>query len=246
MKYYKIIKDNNFIGVCSSTDFIKYQTRNHCYISCDELHGEYAECKGKLYRDTWMPPVSNESNKLFEQALILEITEEEYNTYIEAIQHNEEIIYNDIDWQEPIIIDDNSVDITSIEFIRQSKLNEMSYTCRTTIEQGFDFYTQDDEICHFSLTTQDQLNLMSLSALADTQEYIPYHADGEASKFYTAQEIKQIAAEAASFKNYHLAYYNSLKAYINSLETIEDIAAITYGISIPDNYKTDVLKLLEQ
>jgi hypothetical protein len=59
--------------------------RNHCYISCDELHGEYVECKGKLYRDAWMPPVPNESNKPFEQALILEITEEEYNTYIDAI-----------------------------------------------------------------------------------------------------------------------------------------------------------------
>jgi len=36
-----------------------------------------------------------------------------------------------------------------------------------------------------------------------------------------------------------------LKNYINSLGTIEDINAITYGVTIPEEYKTDVLKVLE-
>jgi hypothetical protein len=41
----------------------------------------------------------------------------------------------------------------------------MSYICRTTIESGIDLEMRG-EIKHFSLTTQDQLNLMSLSAMA--------------------------------------------------------------------------------
>jgi len=48
-----------------------------------------------------------------------------------------------------------------------------------------------------------------------------------------------------ALKNYNIAYYNSLKAYINALETIEEIAAIQYGTSIPEEYKSDVLKVLE-
>ena len=86
---------------------------------------------------------------------------------------------------------------------------------------------------------------MSLSTTAQTQSLIPYHADGEECVFYTAEEINQIIVAANDFKNYQLAYYNSLKAYINELDTIEAIAAITYGTPIPDEYKSDVLRVLE-
>jgi len=64
--------------------------------------------------------------------------------------------------------------------------------------------------------------------------------------FYTVAEINQVIDGMNQLKNYNIAYYNSLKAYIESLETIEDIAAIEYGTSIPEVYKSDVLKILEQ
>ena len=86
---------------------------------------------------------------------------------------------------------------------------------------------------------------MNLNIVAQTESLIPYHADGEDCVFYTAKEIDAIIKEATSFKNYHLSYYNSLKAYIDTLDTIEAIAEITYGTSIPDEYKSDVLKVLE-
>jgi hypothetical protein len=60
----------------------------------------------------------------------------------------------------------------------------MSRTCRQTIEAGFDLVLRG-ETRHFSLTTQDQLNLMSLGTLVQTQDLIPYHADGEECEFYT-------------------------------------------------------------
>ena len=86
---------------------------------------------------------------------------------------------------------------------------------------------------------------MSLNAIAQTQSLIPYHADGEVCEFYTADEINQIVLAANTLKNYNIVYYNALKAYINTLETMEAIAAITYGIEIPEEYKSDVLKVLE-
>ena len=131
----------------------------------------------------------------------------------------------------------------SLEYVRESKLNEMSRACRTTIEGGFDL-DLGAETSHFSLDTQDQLNLITLSALADTQAQVPYHADGETCKFYSASQMKQIVAAATQFKIYHTTYYNALKNYINSLDSIEDIAAITYGIAIPDQYQSDVLKAI--
>ena len=81
--------------------------------------------------------------------------------------------------------------------------------------------------------------------MTQTNSLIPYHADGEETAFYTAEEINQIINAAADYKSYQTTYYNSLKTYINTLDTIEAIAAITYGTPIPDEYKSDVLKVLE-
>jgi hypothetical protein len=83
-------------------------------------------------------------------------------------------------------------------------------------------------------------------ALRDVEDVTPYHADGEQTKFYSASDIHAIIDMASKHKTYHTTYYNSLKAYINSLSTIEEIAAITYGISIPDEYKTELFQYLDQ
>ena len=238
MKYYKLLNDNNFINIASSSDFIKYSPIAKCFLRSNEHEGEYISLNTGLYRSTWMVPIVE--LKSYIEATIIEITEEEYNIFAAAIENNETIIIApEIEPQEESEYPDGS-----LEFVRESKINEMSVTCRRTIEAGFDLALRG-AMHHFSLSTQDQLNLMSLSAMAQTQSLIPYHADGEESEFYTAEEINQIVDTAMSFKNYQIAYYNALKTYINTLDNIENIAAITYGTPIPDEYKSDVLRLLE-
>jgi predicted DNA-binding ArsR family transcriptional regulator len=49
---------------------------------------------------------------------------------------------------------------------------------------------------------------------------------------------------AEAHKNYHMTYYNALKAYINSLENIEDIAAVTYGTAVPEEFQSEVWKTM--
>lgn len=243
MKYYKIVQDNSIIGAVSSRNFIQYSPVVGCFLRSNEQDGEYISFQGKLYRDTWMSPIQMQQSYTLIRAI--EINEEEYQIYIQAIENNETIVDDPDEPQHeiPEIID--PIDIASVEFIRESKIKEMSYICRTTIESGIDLEIRG-EIKHFSLTTQDQLNLMSAQTMAQTQTLIPYHADGEETDFYTNEEINQIAEAAAAFKVQHTTYYNSLKTYINALETIEEISAITYGVEIPDEYKSDVLKVLEQ
>ena len=241
MKYYKIL-NNELIGVVSSKNFIKYSPIANYFLRSDEQNGEYINLDGTLYRATWMAPIVKQEPYI--SAIVVEISEEEYNIYANAIINNETI---EIPSQEPIPNTEeeiNPIDVESLEFIRSSKLTEMSYACRTAIEAGFDLELHN-EIQHFSLTTQDQLNLMGLSAMAQTQSLIPYHADGEEATFYTSEEINQIVDAANALKIYHTTYFNALKAYINALETIEEIGAIEYGTPIPDEYKSDVLKILE-
>lgn len=246
MKYYKVIVNNTFICAVNSGAFLEENPRSHRLLVSTETNGQFVDCYGLLYRDYWMRPVLSDSIRNFIQADVIEITKQEYDAFIAAISNNEEIIIDDdddIDEDEPIIEPTDDPDLM-LEFIRGSKLVEMSHACRLIIEAGFDLEIRG-ETQHFSLSTQDQLNLMNLNVLAETQELIPYHADGETCVFYTAEEIKTIAAEATQFKIYQTTYYNALKDYINALDTIEAIAAITYGTPIPEEYKSDVLRVLE-
>lgn len=71
-----------------------------------------------------------------------------------------------------------------------------------------------------------------------------YHADGELCKFYSAEDINIIITTATQFKTYQISYFNALKAYIESLDDMNEISAITYGIDIPAEYQSDVLKVL--
>lgn len=241
MKYFKILVNDLLVGAISSDDFI-FRRRSGGFCNTTEEYAELAVYKNQYYRASWMLPIDYEFT--YTDASILSISEEEYNALKHAEESDQEIEDNTEEEEEeqPVWVD--PIEQETIEYLRESKIREMSYACRTTIEAGFDLELRD-EIHHFSLDTQDQLNLISLSAMAQTQSMIPYHADGESCIFYSAEEINEIVATATSFKIYHTTYYNALKSYINALDSIEAISAITYGIEIPDEYKSDVLRFLE-
>lgn len=244
MKYYKIINENTCIGIVNSNNFIAYQPGNHSFTLANEKTGDLVEYKNKFYRGLWMKPLTPGIELRYTIIDIIEITKEEYDIFEEAIKKNE-VIEIESEQESAQIKPYIEPPESGIDFIRSSKLNEMSYACRTTIEGGFDLELRGITK-HFSLDTQDQLNLITLSAMAQTQTLIPYHADGEECVFYTNEEINEIVETANAFKIYHTTYYNALKTYINALETIEEISAIIYGVEIPDEYKSDVLKVLEQ
>ena len=244
MNYYKIIKDGVIVGAITSNDFMRYLPITDCFVRANDQNGEYVTYKNQFYRATWMRPIVYQV--AFIEALILAITEEEYEAYIHAFEIHEiieqEIMEEAEEMQEQIEAID-PIEQASIEFIRTSKIQEMSHECRFTIEAGFDLELRG-ETHHFSLNTQDQLNLMSLSEMAKTQSLIPYHADGEECIFYTAEEINEIVETANAFRIYNTTYYNMLKNYINTLETIEEISAIEYGTEVPEQYQSEVFKVL--
>lgn len=244
MNYYKLINDNTIFGVVTENAFVKYSPQADSYIHATDQDGEYVGYKSHFYRDRWMQPV--QLIERFEQVTISQISEEEYLILKKTFETNEEIIIEpDEEPEQPVIPNESENPDITVEFVRSSKINEMSRACRQAIENGIDIEVKG-ETRHFSLTTQDQLNLMNLSTMAQTSDIIPYHADGEQCIYYTAAEINEIIAAMNKHKIYHTTYYNALKAYINSLETIEEISAITYGTPIPDEYKTEVLKVIDR
>lgn len=248
MKYYKIISDSKFIGVGTDSDMRKYQLKHRILLICTPEQAQYIQNKEILYRAQWMLPEGiNDLQPI--SATVIEITESEYDALKSAVDSGADIpIDNNTDngsqdnTDNPTI--DKDTEIT-IDFVKKQKINEMSVACSNVITHGFDVVLSDNESHHFSLTTQDQLNLITVTTLMTAGETsIPYHADGELCKFYSPDDMTIISTGATNFKTYHVSYFNSLKSYIESLNDIETISAITYGFEIPSEYMSDVLKVL--
>ena len=244
MTYYKVIKDNEFVGIGTSYELRKYQLKHGILLVADDNTAQYIQINDKLYRDNWFKVLTTNTIE-YETASISVIDESEYQQLFEAIDAGEEIsnVTNDEDtyYQE----DDNVVDsdsIITLDYLKTQKIKEMSYYCKQAIVNGFDVELSDGRTHHFSLTVQDQLNLITLSSLAASGvDNIPYHADGELCEFFSVNDIQMIVKAATELKTYHTTYYNSLKLFIQSLGDRDDVANVIYGANIPDEYKSDVL-----
>lgn len=117
-------------------------------------------------------------------ATVIEITESEYDALKSAVDSGEDIpIDNDNDSGSKDNTDNPTIDKDTeitVDFVKEQKINEMSVACSNVITGGFDVVLSDKESHHFSLTTQDQLNLITLTTLmAAGETSIPYHADGD-------------------------------------------------------------------
>lgn len=244
MNYYKLINGKNIVGIGLSLDFRKFQKKHGVILFCDEQFAQYIQYKDTLYHDDWMLPVTTDLYE-YESAKVIEIDEDEYNTLKKSLEIEDEILIEPETpaEQEPEYVDPDT-EIT-VEYVKGVKIAEMNNTCNQTITNGFDVMLSDGETYHFSLTTQDQLNLITLSSMvASGETQIPYHADGELCKFYSAEDINIIITTATQFKTYQVSYFNALKAYIESMTDIETIGAVVYGMEIPAEHQSDVLKVL--
>lgn len=245
MKYYKLLNDGEFIGVGTSYDLRKFQLKHSILLTSDDESAQYIQINDKLYRDDWFSPTITELLD-YTTVKIIVIEKDEYDTLFEAIETGKEIEITDEepDIQEELPQIDPDEEVT-IEYVKAVKNAEMSATCNKIITNGFDAILSDGENHHFSLTIQDQLNLITLSSMVAAGEtVIPYHADGELCKGYSVEDITTIINTATSFKTYHVTYFNSLKVYIDSMHDINEVNNVVYGIDIPEEYQSDVLKQL--
>jgi len=237
VNYYKLINGKNFVGVATQLDFREYQHKHNVLLTCDEERAQYVQVLDMCYRSDWMVPVTTDKIS-YETVEVIRIDEEEYNILLSAMESGEEVVAEpeEIAPEIDIPVIDEDGDVT-LEYVIAMKLIEMSNACNTIITNGFDAELSDGETHHFSLTTQDQLNLITLSTmLAGGETAIPYHADDELCKFYSAQDITAIINAATAFKTYQVSYFNALRAYVESMTDMAAVSAV--------EYQSDVLKFL--
>ena len=230
-KFYKLVHEGNFIGVCTSSEFCKFQKKRKILLLCDETLGQYVSYKDNLYRDSWMVPVTSDSIEYIDCSII-EIDKDVYNSLYKAIENNENIEAEVEDIQE---LEDTVNDDNTLEFVKSSKISEMRAICNKSITNGFDIILSDGNSHHFSLTIYDQINILSMIACRNTSEVF-YHADGERTTIYSADDIKLIFDKFMDLKTRHTMYFNEIKHYINSLTDINSINKVEYGMNIPGYY----------
>ena len=127
--------------------------------------------------------------------------------------------------------------LPDLETVRAAKIAEMSAACNAAINAGTTVQMPDGTQEAFTYSTADQANIseMFIACLMGAESY-PYHANDEACKSYTAAEIMSIYGTLSMYKTGQLTYHNQLKQYINALETVQEVQAVTYGQELTGEY----------
>lgn len=245
MNYFKLICDGDIIGVAHGGDFRKFQRKHSVILVCSEDEAQYVQFGDSLYRDKWMRPVQDAPFE-YKDADVIRIDKSEYDILSEAIRSGEAIeVVVEPDPTTPEPLEVVQEDTSTLEYVVSAKLAEMSACCNAAIVDGADIPLSDGNSYHFSFRFADQINIMMLHDRAlRGEEFLPYHADGALFVEYSAEDIKSIYGAMTSTILENTAYFNSLKAYINSLTDIESVSKIQYGTKIPSKYKSKVLKSL--
>lgn len=246
MSYYKLINGQNIVGVVSLNDFRKFQAKHGLVLFSDIETAQYVEFKGVYYRDNWLRSTTTDTVE-FQEVSIIRIDETEYNVLLSAFETNEEIA---IEQNNDSLINDETqtIDVNesaTLEFIRNSKISQMSKACHQIIVNGIDVVLSDGESHHFSLEVEDQIKIQSLALKAQNgAETLFWHEDYKPCKFYPASDILLIYNALEEIQTYQTTYFNSLKMYILSMDNIEEINSVVYGMDIPEEYQSEVLKYL--
>lgn len=128
-----------------------------------------------------------------------------------------------------VVIDIIKITTVTEEEIKEAQITkkkEVSQACEIAITNGISVNGK-----HFSLTIEDQANILAWMAVAQTGKSVPYHADGERCDIYSAEEFMQIANSAVAHKAHHTTYCNLLMRQIETLKIMEEINEIKYGVT---------------
>ena len=126
--------------------------------------------------------------------------------------------------------DGNPIDVTEtsepIDKVISQKKAELSEECEKTIVAGVDVGD-----AHYSLTLEDQANILAWMAVAQTGKSVPYHCDGQPCRIYSAEEFMEVANAAVAFKTAQTTYCNLLMRQVEAMTNVDEVKAVEYGVT---------------
>lgn len=139
----------------------------------------------------------------------------------------------------------NKDSLDALAMAKEKLIATMSQICNATITAGFNATLSDGKEHHFSLEMTDQIMISLLANKAATgQTAVPWHADGEDCRFFSPEDIALVNGIMENMVIYHETYFNSIRRWIQSVESTEELSAIHYGDNIPEEYQSEVLKAI--
>lgn len=219
---YKIIKDNKIIDIVSYADFIRFFPNGRIDRTCKDLaEGIVGSDLQTIYS---FIPITGQN---YDTVSVKEISLEEFNKLSSLLNSNQEIYDNT-----------NFVIQT-----RNKAIKKLSDICKNKIEAGFNIKLSDGLFYNFKLTTEDQLNLLSLeNRLCSDEESFIYHATGQPCRVFAKDDLLMIIKAFRKHVLYHTTYFNTAKQYINSLDNIKRIENFTYGDNLSTFATSKVIK----
>ena len=126
--------------------------------------------------------------------------------------------------------DGNLIDVVEIsepvEEIIFLKKQELSKACESAILSGVDIGD-----AHYSLTLEDQANILALTPLAQAGNSVFYHSDSNMCCEYSSDEFLAVVNAATVFKTLQTTYCNLLMRQVEAMTNAEEVRAVKYGVT---------------
>jgi len=219
---YKIILNDKVIDVVRIPRFFRLLSTGHvAFTDKSSAHGIVGSDDKILYA---FAPLAQ---RKLDVVTIEEITPEEFERLHGLLSSG----------QEP------SADESALATAKREVIRRLSNTCKAKITSGFSVVLSDGESYNFKLTTEDQLNLMSIEGQLNAgAETFIYHATNQPCRFFSREDMTKIISTFKRYTLYHTTYFNVAKQYINSLVDIEKVNTFTYGTDVSEAIDDVVIK----
>ena len=217
---YKIIQNDKVIDVVKYPRFISFLPMGHIAIT------DKTQAKGIVGSDN-QTVYSFQPRSGYSAVSIEEINMEELERLQGLLGSDQEV----------------SADESALATAKRDTIKRLSNLCKSKITSGFSVVLSDGETYDFKLTTEDQLNLMSIEGQLNAgAETFIYHATNQPCKFFSREDMTKIIATFKRHTLYHTTYFNVVKQYINSLVDIEKVNRFTYGTDVSETAKDVIIK----
>lgn len=124
---------------------------------------------------------------------------------------------------------------------KAAKIYELTESCENVILRGIDYNKE-----HFSYNYSDQNNISNLVQMAKTTGMdVPYHSDGNLCKLYSPTDIYNIYILQEMNVTQNTTYLNQIKAYIDTLENVDEINSVVYGQELTGEYLKNLNNIME-
>ena len=111
-----------------------------------------------------------------------------------------------------------------IENVISQKKSELSEACEAAIIAGVDVGN-----AHYSLTIEDQANILALTPLAQAGNSVFYHSDSNMCCEYSPDEFNKIVNAVTAHKTLQTTYCNLLMRQVEEMSDVEEVKAVEYG-----------------